>query len=280
MPDLPKANTHLTTVAIAERLIEKMRSRYRRNGQPAGRTADGRTPWRSPGREQFVPLGWRRVGEWCADAQRLDDMSTASPRTGADHARGAGGRPPGPRRNEPAPARGARALRHNPDPDTLLPPPPAGPRQDRPRRPRLHRSRGIGTPGPSVVNRSRTNVHDVVAERRPTPRRHGLVHLDDASAAPPLPDLVPRPFAAHTPVGSVNQLQHHTNVPCRVMCETSPPSPQTPLIWGWPRVRCTPAAGLSQQEAPSTATGGVEDDRVDVRNDDMTSVRRTRPVAG
>ena len=26
MPDLPKANTHLTTVAIAERLITKMRS--------------------------------------------------------------------------------------------------------------------------------------------------------------------------------------------------------------------------------------------------------------
>ena len=26
MPDLPKANTHLTTVAIAERLIKKMRS--------------------------------------------------------------------------------------------------------------------------------------------------------------------------------------------------------------------------------------------------------------
>jgi choline dehydrogenase-like flavoprotein len=26
MPDLPKANTHLTTVAIAERLIAKMRA--------------------------------------------------------------------------------------------------------------------------------------------------------------------------------------------------------------------------------------------------------------
>ncbi len=26
MPDLPKANTHLTTVAIAERLVERMRS--------------------------------------------------------------------------------------------------------------------------------------------------------------------------------------------------------------------------------------------------------------
>ena len=25
MPDLPKANTHLTTVAIAERLVERMR---------------------------------------------------------------------------------------------------------------------------------------------------------------------------------------------------------------------------------------------------------------
>jgi choline dehydrogenase-like flavoprotein len=26
MPDLPKANTHLTTVALAERLIDRMRS--------------------------------------------------------------------------------------------------------------------------------------------------------------------------------------------------------------------------------------------------------------
>ena len=26
MPDLPKANTHLTTVAIAERLVERMRA--------------------------------------------------------------------------------------------------------------------------------------------------------------------------------------------------------------------------------------------------------------
>ena len=26
MPDLPRANTHLTTVAIAERLIEKLRA--------------------------------------------------------------------------------------------------------------------------------------------------------------------------------------------------------------------------------------------------------------
>ena len=26
MPDLPKANTHLTTVAIAERFVERMRS--------------------------------------------------------------------------------------------------------------------------------------------------------------------------------------------------------------------------------------------------------------